>query len=357
LHNKVALSGGGSASVFTAVQRCSMLRALIEQEDGEASTLCRVINYECEHGKELLTESPSYWAPRLPGGYLRTVPTMTLLKHLAHQVALQQTDDPRSADAPPPRLAAVFGVDNLAGMATWNEPARLLACADLVLLERGMEQVAFPVSPTSLLAGIHHVDVRACVPVVHGERTFFGRSTGTFRNSTTDRSTAADGALYLLPALAGQDEHLSSTSIRAAVTDCLVAFDRHGASRSSAASIFSGGGDGSEVAAAILNDASVNSALVKLRRHGYDGTGLSLLFQGAVGAVESLLQIGSEAAARGERTPGSTEVDEAAHTGAMAASSMIGTSCEGTCSSTTACGGATSREDSADATTKRARTA
>jgi nicotinic acid mononucleotide adenylyltransferase len=111
MHNKAATQGSGPL-FYPMERRCAMLKALVTAEGTAAADLCHVIDHEGEHSEELLEESPGYWAPKLPAGYLRTVPTVRLIHHFARTSPHLQ--------AAGVRLGLVFGVDNLVGMASWN---------------------------------------------------------------------------------------------------------------------------------------------------------------------------------------------------------------------------------------------
>jgi len=202
--------GGKSLSVLDAIafpmsERCALLKELIAGEPAEQTRDCHVLDYEHSSGDAgLLATSPGYWAPKLPGGYLKTVPTASVISSFAANSPLM------SGGA---RLGVVFGVDNLAGMATWNNPRGLLAQADLVLLARAMPAIKFGKDPTELLGALRHVEIEAAVPVVHGDETLLGSERGSFTNA----GTCGEGALFMLPPLEGDDEGLSSTRIRKAV--------------------------------------------------------------------------------------------------------------------------------------------
>ena len=213
LVNKIALKKEGGREISAADEfavplreRCEMLKSLIAAEDFAAQeNACHVLDYEHSADKGLLAESPGYWATRLPQGYLRTVPTTALIAHFA-------VNSPLLADGSA-RLAVVFGVDNLAGMSSWNAPETLLQKADLVLLARCMSSVQFGSDPSGLLGAVKHLEVRAAVPVKHAGAELFGAACGSFVNA----AAAGEGALMLLPPLEGPDESLSSTAIRNAV--------------------------------------------------------------------------------------------------------------------------------------------
>eukprot|EP00439_Symbiodinium_sp_Y106_P066233 s78_g10.t1 len=150
LASKSKPNGGQKAELLASeiflsmARRCKLLRELLEEEGPEAEAVCHVLDYELQHGTQLLEDSPKYWASRLPEGYLRTVPTKALLNHFAAHSPLVKDGQ---------RLAAVFG-----------------------------------------------------------------------------ENSAASGvaSLFLLPALAGPDEALSSTRIRESVVGCARLLKEHG---------------------------------------------------------------------------------------------------------------------------------
>ena len=190
---------------FPMAERCALLSELIAGEPAEKTVGCHVLDYEHSSGDaELLATSPGYWAPKLPEGYLKTVPTASVIASFGAR-------SPLMSDGA--RLGVVFGVDNLAGMASWNDPGGLLAQADLVLLARGMPQVRLGKDPAELLSALRHVEIQAPVPVVHEGSTLLGSTIGSFVND----GAPGDGALFMLPPLEGADEGLSSTRIREAV--------------------------------------------------------------------------------------------------------------------------------------------
>ena len=120
---------------FPMSERCALLKELLAGEPVEKTRDCHVLDYEHSSGDaSLLATSPGYWAPKLPVGYLKTVPTASVISSFAAHSPLMGGGA---------RLGVVFGVDNLAGMATWNNPGALLAQADLVLLARAMPSIKF----------------------------------------------------------------------------------------------------------------------------------------------------------------------------------------------------------------------
>ena len=216
LFNKVAFKqqSGEKTSLtdmiaFPMVERCALLKSLIEREpSGLHTNVCHVLDYEhTERVREVLAESPGYWAPKLPSGYLKTVPTTALITHFSEHSPMLVGGTKR--------LAIVFGIDNLAGMSSWNNPEALLSRADLVLLARGLSSVEFGRDPSGLLSAVRHLEVKSAMPVIFGGRELFGGQVGSFVNAT---AAASEAALILLPPLDGQDEGLSSTAIRSALS-------------------------------------------------------------------------------------------------------------------------------------------
>jgi len=203
MHNKAAAQGSGPL-FYPMERRCAMLQALVTAEGAAAADLCHVIDHEGEHSEELLEESPGYWAPKLPGGYLRTVPTVRLIHHFARTSPHLQ--------AAGVRLGIVFGADNLAGMASWNRPGELLERCDLVLLARGTEAVCFGRDPHELLAALACLHVSAALPVVYGGETIFGTTLGSFTNANATPSALASGSV------APQRDHYQPSATRRALT-------------------------------------------------------------------------------------------------------------------------------------------
>ena len=68
------------------------------------------------------------------------------------------------------------------------------------------------------------MEIRAAVPVEYDGKELLGGTLGTFAN----RAAVADGALFMLPALDGSDETLSSTRLRQAVAAMATAPEAHG---------------------------------------------------------------------------------------------------------------------------------
>ena len=295
LCNKARVSGRNTLFLNMA-QRCAMLELLVRAE-GEDAALCHVIDYEGEHGSELLEESPGYWEPKLPN-YLLTVPTASLIRHFAR-------NSPHMMISGSSRLGLVFGVDNLPGMVSWNRPSELLADCDLVLLARATPAVVFRSDPAELLGSIKRIVVAATVrapadpsparssaahmplqvPVRHSEATLFGDIAGDYANMDC-RVASSQTVLYLLPPLAGEDEHLSSTLLRKAVSDHVAALADAGGVDSAAAGI----------------DVEPGEALQRIGQHGYVGdAAVSVLLASAAASERALAIAVREGEARGEQ--------------------------------------------------------
>lgn len=202
---------------FPMSERCAMLRNLLDHEarSKEFRSICHVLDYEHQYGDDLLEESPGYWAPKLPDGYLKTVPTSGLIQHFA----ANPEHCCRGA-----RLCIVFGCDNLAGMATWNNPENLSRSADMIFVGRGTSCVTFSRDPIALLSGFRNFEVGVSVAVKYEDKTLFGDSEGSFINT----QSTGNGALFFLPALDGICEQLSSTKIRTSIAVCLNTLADHG---------------------------------------------------------------------------------------------------------------------------------
>ncbi|CAJ1400549.1 unnamed protein product, partial [Effrenium voratum] len=200
---------------YPMAQRCEQLRLLLRDQGEGLEAFCHVLDYELRFGAQLLEESPNYWAQRLPEGYLRTVPTKSLLRHFAQHSPLMKSA----------RLGAVFGVDNLIGMASWNAPGELLESTDLVLVAREAATVELRSSPQPLLSELRYFQIQERVDVKYEGKELFGQAVGCFENASASKSAAS--RLVLLPAL-GPDEGLSSSCLRKALAECLATCRQHG---------------------------------------------------------------------------------------------------------------------------------
>ena len=275
LCNKVIAkqTSGGKVSVvdtiaFPMSERCALLRTLLEAEPSADTKLCHVLDYEHSSGDgSLLATSPGYWAPKLPDGYLKTVPTTAVIAHFAAHSPLMR----RGA-----RLGVVFGVDNLAGMASWNSPGDLLAQADLVLLARAMPQVKMGRDPSELLSALKYLQIHEAVPVVYEDEELLGGTLGSFENG----AAAGNGALFMLPALEGADEGLSSTRIREA-----------GAAKVA---------EGEECGATAAAGGAAAPPEAILAEHGYPASSLARLLEVATTGEEAVRKMLASGKARDE---------------------------------------------------------
>ena len=208
-------SSQGSEVFYPMAQRCEFLRSLLKDCQPPEAQMCHVLDYEQQHA-ELLETSPNYWARKLPEGYLRTVPTASLLRHFAQHSPLLAPGKRR--------LGAVFGVDNLAGMSSWNSPAQLLEQTDLILVAREMQEVMISVDPKEMFGALKHFCLEERVSVKYKDQELLPAELGNFENT----KTSGNALLLLLPALKGDDEHLSSTQLRRSMTDLLGTMKLHG---------------------------------------------------------------------------------------------------------------------------------
>ena len=209
-------SSQGAEVFYPMAQRCEFLRSLLKEAAPEAEAkTCHVLDYEQQHA-ELLETSPNYWARKLPEGYLRTVPTASLLRHFAQHSPLLAPGKRR--------LGAVFGVDNLAGMSSWNSPAQLLEQTDLILVAREMQEVMISADPKDMFGALKHFCLEERVSVKYKDQELLPAELGNFENT----KTSGNALLLLLPALKGDDEHLSSTQLRRSMTDLLGTMKLHG---------------------------------------------------------------------------------------------------------------------------------
>ena len=181
-------------------------------------------------------------------------------------------------------LLVVFGVDNLAGMASWNDPGKLLARADLVFLARAMPRVQVPKDPSELLGALRHAEIGAAVPIVHGEALLLGGTLGSF----TNEGASGDSALFMLPPLEGDDESLSSTRIREALAERLAATASDGG--------FGDGGDSRE------DEDEGAPAVATLAQHGYRPASLDRLLRVVREGEHVVNQMASAGKERGEWT-------------------------------------------------------
>ena len=216
-------SGGkaaGDALCFPMQRRCAMLRQLLRQEASPLVKICRVVDFERTLGSAALERS-AFWERLLPQGYLRTLPTASLIAHFVERSPLL-TERSELKPRGKARVAVVLGVDNLASLPAWVSPGQVLERSDLVIVARAMSAVNFSKDPSALLKPLKHLHVCTKLPVrwsgesrlapshwgAESRSTLFGESVGY----TQMERASGDGALFLLPPLIGEDEHLSSTA-------------------------------------------------------------------------------------------------------------------------------------------------
>jgi nicotinic acid mononucleotide adenylyltransferase len=284
--------------IFLSGRRCELVQSLLAAEKVSPEGGCHALDYEKMQGTALLESSPGYWAKKLPQGYLRTVPTTRLIQHFA-------SFSPLLAEGT--RLALVFGGDLLGIMTSWNKPDELFQNADLVILGRAAASLKFAEDPAALLSSFRNFDVRTKLSVKFQDHTLFGAQQGCFLN----HSAAGDATFFLLPALEGQDQHLSSTSIRNNIADGLDAIRESIAGGSDTLepgdaplhAIFQEAAGRDELLAR-LEDPDVRSSmeyvLDVLDEHGYQGTAITALFEDALSGSEALQRVFAEAQKHGQ---------------------------------------------------------
>jgi nicotinic acid mononucleotide adenylyltransferase len=175
LRNKV--TSGNEDIAFSSEQRVKLLQHLIDKEPNDVK--CIAIDWESE-SKHLLTNSPAYWAKKLPGGYLKTIPTSKLLP--AFQNTWVHTKFGKNTKA-----AWVVGMDNLEYMPTWNNVESIFRNSDLILMCRpksnGDDQnvVNLRSDPTSLLSSFStvHISSMASLKVYYNNKILFGHEPET----------------------------------------------------------------------------------------------------------------------------------------------------------------------------------
>ena len=151
-----------------------------------------------------LTESPEYWAKKMPKGYLKTVPTASLLHSFADMYCPVGGAE----------LILVVGIDNLNGMTSWNDSEAIFSRADLVVFGRDMKTLSFTKDPSALLNNFLYFKIDFAVPVLdHQGKYLFGADCGVFRNPDATGFTT----LHIMSPL-DELEGCSSTALRKAVS-------------------------------------------------------------------------------------------------------------------------------------------
>jgi len=300
--NKVVAKKDASP-VYSMAHRVELLRLLIAEEGDEAVKRCVASDHELREGRTLLEESPNYWAPQLPDGYLKTVPTAALISGLSTSLPELKT--------PGTRLGLVFGIDNLAGMTSWNRPDHLLARSDLILVGRALPEVKLPKDPAPLLNALEMFEIRMQLPVSFEGRVLFGDSLGSFKHE----QATGQSMLTLLPSLQGDLENLSSTQLRDSIVAMTLQLEKYSIE---AAPLFLGVVTGDEVLkkfqqAAVSNEwdevpekdiAEMESALRKcvetMVEHGYRPLIQHAIVHGAANPQATLKRMFNEGRERGE---------------------------------------------------------
>lgn len=278
LHNKISAAATGCAQgdaeghaappvVFPMEERCQMIQALLsssptmaksEPHQEHEEVLELVLDYERRYAAELLEEASTYWAARLPAGYLLTTSTAHLVKHFAtHSPLLAQQGGAQGGART--RLAVVLGADAFIGMGEWTRPADVLEHADLVLMARGKPVPQRPRAQTDKLTQLLSARVRffeTSVPMslVIGHSAAFagGDDAGSFVNPLA----ASDCALFAVPPLDAGDEELSSSAICAALHECYNVLIKHGVPRQSLGLLLQRAALGGEAVLALIGESA-----------------------------------------------------------------------------------------------------
>ena len=112
-------SGGAKADLlFDTATRVQLVDGLIANEEVKFATVAEDFEGTVPH---LFEESPGYWSPKLPDGYLKTLATATLV-------------DAFAAHHSDKRVCLVFGADNLQYMPSWNHLDRVGATHHMQVL-------------------------------------------------------------------------------------------------------------------------------------------------------------------------------------------------------------------------------
>ena len=111
MFNQSRSSGGTADLLFDTSTRVRLIESLIAKEDAPHEVTMTAEDFEGSI-PHLFEESPGYWETKLPGGYLRTLPTAALVDAFA----AQHSDK---------RVCLVFGADNLQYMPSWNHLDRV----------------------------------------------------------------------------------------------------------------------------------------------------------------------------------------------------------------------------------------
>ena len=203
LRNKVS-SDEKEDIAFSSSQRVAMLKELIAQEQAD-DVKCIALDWECEN-RHLLTESPGYWAKKLPG-YLKTIPTKKLLP--AFQSTFVRNRFGKDAKA-----AWVFGMDNLEYMPSWNDVGTIFQSSDLILVCRKKDHdvVKLRSDPKSLLSSFSavHVSPKASLEVRYKDELVFGHEVETKIGNGTSQ-------IFVLEKLSGDVVLCASSKLRRAM--------------------------------------------------------------------------------------------------------------------------------------------
>jgi len=197
-----------SASLMYGMEaRLDLLKGLIESESSlqhprKLSKDCQVVGEDFEGSiPDAFEDSPAYWAKKMPGGYLQTISTSTLVQRFAAQ---------HTANGG--RIALVYGADNFVYMTAWNNIQNIFQSSDLLIFLRG--EVQFKSASSRIMDMFARILVEVdpessgAVKEVDGS-VLFGDKQGHFEvEDSKGKST-----LCVLPALA-ELESCSSTKLR-----------------------------------------------------------------------------------------------------------------------------------------------
>eukprot|EP00466_Bigelowiella_natans_P008240 jgi/Bigna1/78607/fgenesh1_pg.56_\ len=150
-------------------KRVELLSKILKHPSSERNLMKgverRVIPYE--HDRPGLLQKSAYWEKKLPNGYLKTVPTASLIKAFSSEYSEKGF-----------RVAVVFGADQIAYMPSWNNIETLFSSADLVVVGRQLDRIKFASDPARFLGNFKQAHVDYVVPV-----SFQGRSSTAMRAS------------------------------------------------------------------------------------------------------------------------------------------------------------------------------
>lgn len=203
LTNKLMASGDQPNAMFTPMSdRLSLFRRMLPtiHRDTDLKEI-EVLVLDYEHQKSNLLAKSSYWEKKLPTGYLKTLPTASLVKTFSQEFARTGV-----------RVAVVFGCDNVAYMPSWTSVGTLFNKADLILVGRDMSKIEFSSDPSEFLANFSEISVHYILPHCYNGEVLFGERKGVLRKRWKE-GMKGSSRLYIMPPLKN-DEGKSSTKLR-----------------------------------------------------------------------------------------------------------------------------------------------